>query len=78
MKSILIISLLNIVLMAGALSAWPRKHSCSYDLCPFKDITRFEKGCGNCDQGTDCWALDSLHIEFPYMEYDELEQELFK
>lgn len=52
-------------------------HICKWDLCPFKGQESFTRGCGLCDQGTDCWALDSLHVVYPVLEYDELETVLF-
>lgn len=53
-------------------------HTCPFNGCPFKEEITFTHGCGYCDQGSDCWALDSLHFEFPFASYDDLEDKLFK
>jgi hypothetical protein len=52
-------------------------HTCSYSLCPFKNQAFFFAGCGNCDEGSDCYILDSLHFAMPDKDYDELDSLLF-
>lgn len=52
-------------------------HECKYSLCPFKGKVRFVSGCGNCDSGSDCWALDSIHFTNPALDYDSCENLLF-
>lgn len=53
-------------------------HDCAYSLCPFKGQLEFKAGCGACEPFTDCWCIDALHFENPKLDYDQLEQLLFK
>lgn len=55
----------------------PKKHHCSYRLCPFNNDTSFTHGCGLCDPGSDCYALDSLHFVYPDKDYEYLDSILF-
>lgn len=55
----------------------PKKHHCSYRFCPFKGDTVFTHGCGYCDPGSDCYALDSLHFVYPDKDYDCIDSLLF-
>jgi hypothetical protein len=52
-------------------------HVCAYSLCPFKDKTEFKEGCGNCENGSDCYFLDKIHFEHPTWDYDKCESYLF-
>lgn len=64
-------------LNAGELSALTHTHQCNYKLCPFKGETTFTHGCGNCDEGSDCWCLDSIHFANPSWNYDQCDSSLF-
>jgi len=52
-------------------------HGCEYDLCPFKGQTKFVDDICGCAVGSDCWAIDKIHFDYPHWSYDECEQELF-
>lgn len=65
---------MNIIIIL--LSYFITFHECSYEHCPFKEQIIFTEGCGNCEEDSDCWRLDSLHMEYPYEEYDQLEEKL--
>jgi hypothetical protein len=81
---------IGIILLALALCfAGCRKdiagHACSFDKCPYKGYASFpdviNTGETTVNQeeepGSDVWALDSLHFQFPNASYDELEERLF-
>lgn len=47
-------------------------HHCPYTNCPFEQgQLTFDKGCGECEQGEDCWKLDSIHFVHPLLDYDD-------
>ena len=60
------------------------KHQCKWKLCPYKGITPDQwkqsviNYVGNENEGTDAYYIDMLHLEFPELEYDELENKLFQ
>lgn len=60
-------------------------HTCKFNLCPYKGYTSFP-GVINTGEttinyeeepGSDAWALDQLHFEYPNVSYGELEEKLF-
>jgi len=52
------------------------KHICPYKNCTMKDQIVFH-GCSVCEEGTDCYALDAVHWDYPTLTYDECEEILF-
>ena len=60
------------------------KHKCKWKSCPYKGITPDKwkqsviKYIGSESEGTDGYCIDMLHLEYPEMEYDELENKLFQ
>lgn len=53
-------------------------HKCKWEHCPYKTITLtqyplFAEG----EEGSDLYYIDQLHLEYPDLEYDELEEKLF-
>lgn len=59
-------------------------HTCKFDLCPYKGYQSFpgviytgETTIHPEDEGSDSWALDRLHFDYPNASYDELEEKLF-
>jgi len=59
------------------------KHTCKWKHCPYKGITpdKWKQSVINYvgieNEGTDSYYIDMLHLEFPELEYDELENKLF-
>jgi len=59
------------------------KHNCKWKHCPYKGITKDQwkqsviNYVGIENEGTDSYYIDMLHLEFPELEYDELEEKLF-
>ena len=58
-------------------------HECRWEHCPYKGVKpgQYEKAVEKyteCDEGTDCYYIDILHLEYPTDEYDQLEEKLFK
>lgn len=55
-------------------------HTCKWNLCPYKGITPDEYRTSVAvyvnGYGTDAYYLDSLHLEYPTAEYEELETKL--
>jgi hypothetical protein len=45
-------------------------HMCPFRLCPMKG-ERYFSGCHDCDIGSDCYVLDSIHWKHPTFSYDE-------
>jgi hypothetical protein len=59
-------------------------HSCPFELCPYKGYISFEgvinTGESTIDveqDGSDTWAIDKLHFQYPAASYDSLETMLF-
>lgn len=52
-------------------------HQCSYPLCPFKGDIQFTALHSDCEEGTDCYYLDSLHFAYPDKDYDYIDSLLF-
>ena len=58
-------------------------HTCKWQSCPYKGITKdqFKQSVINYvgieNEETDGYYIDMLHLEFPELEYDELENKLF-
>jgi len=58
-------------------------HTCKWQSCPYKGITKDKwkqsviNYVGDESEGTDGYYIDMLHLEFPELEYDELEEKLF-
>lgn len=52
-------------------------HTCEFKMCPFKGQVKFVDDICGCDVGSDCWALDKIHFDYPNWSYDECEKELF-
>lgn len=69
--------LILVVITLASCSKVNTGHACRWKTCPFKGDVVFTSGCGYCEQGTDCWILDSLHFVSPSLEYDQLEYKLF-
>lgn len=78
----IIISVVSIILIASC-SSRERHHACVWDTCPYKGRipTNYKQAVmqyTSCEEGTDCYYIDMLHLEFPTEEYDKLEDRLFK
>lgn len=54
-----------------------RYHWCEYKLCPYKGMDRAQFVPVDSEPGSDCAALDSLHLVYPKASYDELDSILF-
>lgn len=57
-------------------------HKCKWDKCPYKDVVKANyKRAGlrytGAEYGSDAVCIDILHLEFPTLEYDQLEDKLF-
>lgn len=58
------------------------EHKCRWDECPYKGILpkQFDEAVrkySECEEGTDCYIIDILHLQNPTLEYEELEKMLF-
>ena len=70
------------ILVLGFLFIKPKKqfkavHQCGYRLCPMQGYEKFKSDLTECEPGSDCYILDSLHFANPAMNYDELDSMLF-
>lgn len=79
MKSLF--SFILVVLVSYFLMAY--NHKCRFALCPYTGITpafwkEAVRNYSGCEEGSDCYEVDMLHLEFPDKSYDELEDMLFK
>lgn len=54
-----------------------QKHTCSFKNCPMKGEYTFN-GCGECEEGGDCWFIDKTHFEHPTWSSEQLEDYVFK
>ena len=58
-------------------------HTCKWQSCPYKGITpdQWKQSVINYvgieNEGTDSYYIDMLHLEFPELEYEQLEEKLF-
>lgn len=57
-------------------------HICKWENCPYLGIPPglFEqavKKYSGCEEGSDCYYIDVLHLEFPAEDYDQLQTRLF-
>ena len=89
MKLITFITVMLLACAADNLSPVPpvplAKHACKYDLCPFKGVgnhpgewSKAVTDYTGCEDGTDCYYIEILHLEYPDENYDQLEDRLFK
>ena len=58
------------------------KHACKWELCPYKGITPNQwnqavRDYTQCEEATDAYLIDILHLEYPMAEYEELDSMLF-
>jgi hypothetical protein len=53
------------------------RHLCPFIHCPMKDQLRFI-GCGDCKKGSDCYAHDMVHWEYPTWSYDQCDSLIAK
>lgn len=58
------------------------EHSCRWSLCPYKGVTpeHYSEAVSEysgCNEGSDCYYIDILHLEYPNEDYDQLEDRLF-
>ena len=54
----------------------PKAHECTFIGCPMVGQTE-PKGCGICEPGSDCYAIDMIHFDYPEWTYDQCETYLF-
>lgn len=53
-------------------------HACPWPHCPYKGITIAQyPSVAECQPGSDCYILDSLHFVYPNKEYDYLDSLVF-
>lgn len=52
-------------------------HKCAYKHCPYKGLTVFSADICECEVGSDCYYLDSLHFVYPDNDYDTNDSLLF-
>ncbi len=65
------------ILFALSMIAITRRHECHYKLCPMKGQYTF-KGCGECEEGGDCWYSDKTHWEHPTWTSEQIDDYVFK
>lgn len=70
------------LLLANSLQAKQIHHSCRWDKCPYKGVTASNSKDAimwytNAAPGTDAFAVDSLHIVNPSLDYDQIDSVLF-
>lgn len=60
-------------------------HRCKWEHCPYKGYQSFpgvihtgETEVDKEAEGGDTWCIDQLHMEFPELEYDELEIKMWE
>lgn len=63
-------------ILLAALAILSTLHDCPYQECPMRGEILFS-GCGSCPEDSDCYALDAVHWENPYWDYEQCEHELF-
>lgn len=57
-------------------------HKCKWDKCPYKEVMRenYKRAVLNytdSPDGSDAVSIDLLHLEYPTLDYDQLEDKLF-
>lgn len=57
-------------------------HKCKWQLCPYKDVVKANYKAAvlkytDSPGGSDAVCIDLLHLEYPTLEYDQLEEKLF-
>lgn len=73
---------MTLALLALWLLSATKKHECKWDLCPYKEIVRIEwNDCiieyGKTERSSDAYKADSVHLEHPTWEYDQIDSLLF-
>lgn len=73
-----------IIICFASCTKYNTGHECPFKLCPYKGYRTFpgviNTGENKVDaeqEGSDTWAIDRLHFEYPNASYDELESILF-
>lgn len=80
----LAIPLLIAVAASGGFSCKSEKkkenvHSCKWEECPYIGITANDYQLrAECENGSDCYYFDSLHLEYPGESYDQLENRMLE
>ncbi len=76
--------IIGIILMATSCKGKTEieNHACKWEHCPYKGITKNQwsqaiKDYTECEEGSDCYLIDILHLQYPTDEYDQLDQKLF-
>jgi hypothetical protein len=57
-------------------------HTCKWKLCPYEGIfpAQYKQAVidySECEEGSDCFCIDMLHLQYPAAEYDQLDSMLF-
>lgn len=78
MKTITILLTFLLTLFSAYQGGRKYGHTCEYKECPFKGYTHFSSNICECEEGSDCDALDKIHFDYPELDYDECEELLFK
>lgn len=57
-------------------------HHCRWALCPYKNVMPSDQREAvieytGCEEGTDSYCIDMLHLQYPDKDYDQLEEILF-
>lgn len=57
-------------------------HTCKWELCPYKGVKEADRKTAvltytECLEGSDGYCIDMLHLEYPTLEYDQLDSLLF-
>lgn len=81
------IPLIGFIILIAALCSCEKvtndnQHSCKWELCPYEGITKAEYNqavidYSECEEGSDCFNIDILHLKYPSAEYDQLDSMLF-
>jgi len=51
-------------------------HSCQWELCPYKGQVNYVHDQEECQEESDCYQIDKLHMEHPELDYDQLDDML--
>lgn len=82
--SILVIAFFVAMLLLATSCNNPTGHTCKWQSCPYKGIKPDQwkvsilDYIGQDTEGSDSYYIDLLHLEYPFYEYEQLEDMLFQ
>lgn len=82
MKLVSFVALVLMFCFADNFSPFQPGHECPFEHCPYKGVPEADwkeavNEYSECEEGTDCYIVDILHLQYPKCDYDVLEVMIF-